>query len=340
MNGAERRMIRSFRPKATVGNQPGLQPGGGSSPGQVVLFGNRNNNQKLSARLPETRTFATKWEEFVATKPSVHEQSKEQDRWNRLGTKQVEAIRKEPEKHIVNNSPISWLAGSGELLKLISPPKGKRILELGCGWGRSAVFLAHQGAKVTGVDIGPDLIAASKALAQINHVECDFQVANIVSLPFESQSYDCVIGMTILHHLSKPDVSLALAEASRVLKDSGMAVFIEPVENSRVFDFIQNLFPAGERGSGWYRPSILQRPAWNDYVGSRDNRVLTTRELISEGKKHFRSLRTSPYGFLVRLERLTGGRYRKTLQRLDDAMFGLFPPLGYLSQTVLVEYRK
>jgi ubiquinone/menaquinone biosynthesis C-methylase UbiE len=267
---------------------------------------------------------------------SVVRQSKEQGRWNQLGLKVIDEIR--AGKHVQKDSPLHWLAGSDELLRLLEPLQGKKILELGCGWGHSAVFLARKGARVTGVDIGPDLIAASKALAKVNDVECEFQTVNIVKLMFPPGSFDAVIGITILHHLSKPDVAQALAEVARVLSANGSAIFIEPVENSKAFDFIQNLLPAGQKGSGWYRPSILQRKGWNEYLLSRDNRVLTTKELIAEGKKNFRSVRISPYGFLVRLERIIGAKHRRRLQKLDAVLFKICPPLEYLSQTVLVEY--
>jgi ubiquinone/menaquinone biosynthesis C-methylase UbiE len=202
------------------------------------------------------------------------------------------------------------------------------------------VFLAKRGAKVTGVDISPNLIAASNAIAKINQVNCEFWTTNIVSLPFESQTYDVVIGIAVLHHLSESEVSKALSETHRVLNEAGMAIFLEPVENSKLFDFIQNLFPKGTRGTIGYRPSILQRGTWKDYVRLLDDRDMTNRELISEGKKHFRSVRISPYGFLSRLMRLIGKSHRQTIYRLDEVIFKMFPPLGWLSQSVLVEYRK
>ena len=271
---------------------------------------------------------------------TISEQSKQQDRWNYIGTQQVEEILKRPSKYVIGSSPISYLAASGEIMRLLGPLERKKVLELGCGFGRFSVFLAQQGAEVTAVDIGPDLVAAANALAKVNQVDCEFQTANIVSLPFESQAYDIVIGIAVLHHLSEPDVSKALSEAYRVLNKTGRAVFFESVENSKLFDFIQNLFPAGKRGSRWYRPSILQRKAWNDYLSSIDDRDMTNRELVSEGKKLFRSVRIFPYGFLIRLKRLIGKNYAQTLQRLDDVIFRMFPPLRWLSQSVVVEYRK
>ena len=250
---------------------------------------------------------------------NISEQSKEQGRWNQHGTQQVEKILENPGKYVIRKSPISYLAASDELMRLLG---------------------AKKGARVTGVDIGPDLVAASNILAKVNQVDCEFQTASIVSLPFESQTYDIVLGLCVLHHLSELDVSKALSEAHRVLNEAGIAIFLEPVENSKLFDLIQNLFRAGKRGSGYYRPSILQRRAWNDYVRSLDDRDMTSTELVSEGKKHFRSVRIFPYGFLIRLTRILGQNHRQTLQRLDEVIFRIFPPLGWLSQTVLVVYRK
>jgi ubiquinone/menaquinone biosynthesis C-methylase UbiE len=232
------------------------------------------------------------------------------------------------------------LAASGEIMRLLGPLEGKRVLELGCGLGRFAVFLAKQGAKVTGVDIGPDLIDAPNAIAKINQVNCEFQTMNLASLPFKSQIYDVVIGIAVLPHLSKSDVSKALSEIHRVLNKDGMAIFLEPVENSKLFNFIQNLFPKGTRETIGYRPSILQRGAWKDYVRLLDDRDMTNRELVSEGKKHFRSVRISPYGFLPRFIGLIGKKHRQTIHRLDEVIFKMFPPLGWLSPSVLVEYRK
>jgi ubiquinone/menaquinone biosynthesis C-methylase UbiE len=250
----------------------------------------------------------------------------------------MEEILKNPDKYIISYSPIGWVAASSEIMRLLGPLEGKRVLELGCGLGHFSVFLAKQGAKVTGIDIGPNLIAASNAIAKINQVNCEFLTTNMVSLPFQSQTYDVVIGIAVLHHLSESDVSKALSETHRVLNEAGMAIFLESVENSKLFNFIQNLFPTGRTSD--YRPSILQRGAWKDYVRLLDERDMTNRELISEGKKHFRSVRISPYGFLFRLIDLIGKKHRQTIYRLDEVIFKMFPPLGWLSQSVLVEYRK
>jgi SAM-dependent methyltransferase len=170
-------------------------------------------------------------------------------------------------------------------------------------------------------------------------VECLFRRGDVTSLPFlEASACDVVIGLSILHHLSESNVIKALQECHRVLKPGGKALFYEPVENSRLFNFIQNLFPIGKKGDRRHRPSMLQRKQWAQYVAARDDRTMTNRELVSAGRANFSCVRISSHGFLIRLRRLVG--YPEALAALDRFLFKAFPPLKYYSQMVLVEYRK
>jgi 2-polyprenyl-3-methyl-5-hydroxy-6-metoxy-1,4-benzoquinol methylase len=268
------------------------------------------------------------------------EQTVDQERWNQYGAERIREIESDPGRYIISDCPSRRLEGYGELMGILNPMQGKKILELGCGRGELSVWLAKQGAHITGVDLGPDLVAAAQVLARVNGVDCEFRQGNITDLPFESAGYDAVIGLAILHHLTVADASKAVRECHRVLKTGGVAVFHEPVENSALFDLVQNLFPAGEKGGRYYRPSILQRRAWAGYIQKLDDRTMTNQELIAAGTGFFRNIRLSPYGFMIRLARLIGTKHRNTLQKLDRLLFKALPPLKYYSQTVLVEYRK
>lgn len=203
----------------------------------------------------------------------VKEKSKDQARWNQYGIEMIRKIEKDPEKYIISNCPLSKSQAYNETIRLLSPIEGKRILELGCGHGEFSVWLSKQRAKVNAVDIGSDLVASAKILARVNHVDCKFEQGNIIDLPFDSSIYDVVIGISILRHLSEADVLKALRECYRVLKAGSIAIFHEPVENSKLFNFIQNLFPVGKNGSDFYRPSILYRKAWANYIKTVDIEV-------------------------------------------------------------------
>lgn len=271
----------------------------------------------------------------------VRNGSRDQLRWNDYGLERIRNMERDPARYRVTDVPLRYLGEAcGALTQLLEPIEGKRILEVGCGRGEFAVWLAKQGAQVTAVDIGPDLIAAAKLLAKLNHADCDFRQGSATQLPVDSAAYDAVVGVAILHHLSEADVVTAVRESHRVLKSHGAcAVFHEAVENSRVFDFIQNLFPTGEKGPG-YRPSVLQRRAWREYVETLDDRDMTTRELVTAGEGRFRVVRVSEYGLLVRLARLTGRRWYAALQAVDRLLFNIIPPLKFYCQSAIVEYWK
>src|SRR5262249_9108954 len=191
------------------------------SPPSTIRVGGSTIRYLLSRRAAQYESRTYHHRRRLLSMMNVSEQSKDQGRLNQQGAQELKEILKHPDKFVIRNCPIGWLAASGEIMRILGPLEDKGILELGCGNGRFSVFLAKQGAKVTGVDIGPDLIAAANAIAKINQVDCEFQTTNITSLPFESKTYDVVIGIAILHHLSKADVSKALSEAYRVLNKAG-----------------------------------------------------------------------------------------------------------------------
>ncbi len=260
--------------------------------------------------------------------------SPSQDRWNRIGKARLERIRNAPKDFVIDQCPVAHLQ-IDDLQLALGDLNGKRVLDLGCGWGNFSVWLAKQGAQVTAVDLSEALLDAARVLAEANGVTCDFRVADIVALPFEDGQFDVVTGIAILHHLSEPDVRKAIGECRRVLKSGGAAHFHEPVENSATFNFLQNLIPIG---GGVPRPSILNRPAWRRYLAGLDDRPMTDAELTRAGES-FLQVQLRHYGLLVRLERLTGARGRDRLTSADQWLFRNLPALRRYGQSVLVTYR-
>jgi SAM-dependent methyltransferase len=266
--------------------------------------------------------------------------SADQQRWDQYGADRLAALDADPGRYIVTRPPYAQMPFVQGLVAAIGPVGGVRVLELGCGYGNLSVYLAKQGARVTGVDIGASLVAAARRLAEINGVPAEFERVDIKSLPFESGSADVVVGLAVLHHLSEPDLASALAEAHRVLRPGGRALFTEPVEDSPAFDFLQNLVPAGTRGDPQYRPSRLRRREWAAYAATEDQRHLTTDELRRGGGAPWRSVAFTPYGLTSRLERVLPERLRMALWRFDGAALAKVPPLRRFCRTVLVQYAR
>ncbi|MBN1874738.1 MAG: class I SAM-dependent methyltransferase [Anaerolineae bacterium] len=241
-------------------------------------------------------------------------------------------IQDTPEKFVIDPEKLS--IEKLDLIKAMSDIEKKQILEFGSGRGEFSVALAKLGGIVTGIDIGENLIELARRVATTNNVDCEFVVGSIDKLQFEDNLFDFVVGNGILHHLPKKAVLNSLNEAYRVLKPGGMALFTEPIENSRVFDFVQNLFPVGRR------PSILQRAKWIAFLEAADDRALSNAEL-TDAKGCFREIEFKYYGLLIRLTRLfPGSKFRQLLQTIDLFLTHKYSPIKKLSRVILVTYRK
>lgn len=116
---------------------------------------------------------------------------------------------------------IRWRRRTAMLSGHITP--GMKVLELGCGSGYYTRELSLTGADICAIDISPDLLALAEQFVHSEHVT--FLRANAYAMEFENETFDTVVGSSVLHHL---DVEKAVREMFRVLKKNGSIVFTEP----------------------------------------------------------------------------------------------------------------
>lgn len=108
------------------------------------------------------------------------------------------------------------------VLRLLDPKKGKKILDLACGQGFFSHALAAHGATVTGVDISPELIEIARKHAGHNE---DFYISSSDSLSkFKGESFDAAVCVLALQNIEK--MPQTLKEAGRVLKGKGKFVLV------------------------------------------------------------------------------------------------------------------
>lgn len=99
----------------------------------------------------------------------------------------------------------------------------RRILEVGCGWGELAEWLARETeAEVVATDLSPHMVELARERG------VDARVADVQELPFADGEFDCAVAAWILYHV--PDLDRGIAELSRVLRPGGTLV---AVTNSR-----------------------------------------------------------------------------------------------------------
>jgi SAM-dependent methyltransferase len=74
-----------------------------------------------------------------------------------------------------------------------------RALDLGCGTGTNAIFLAQHGFQVVGVDFSARAIATARDKARRTQVSVDFHVADVTRLDFLNAPFDFVLDIGCLH---------------------------------------------------------------------------------------------------------------------------------------------
>jgi 2-polyprenyl-6-hydroxyphenyl methylase/3-demethylubiquinone-9 3-methyltransferase len=104
-----------------------------------------------------------------------------------------------------------------------TPLEGKSALDVGCGAGLLAEPLARMGAKVTGIDAAPEVIAVASEHARSAGLEIDYRVADVVALEGE---FDLVTAMEVVEHVADP-AAFVKALAAR-LAAGGLLILSTP----------------------------------------------------------------------------------------------------------------
>ena len=104
------------------------------------------------------------------------------------------------------------------LRDFLAPGPAERVVDLGCGSGRTLLWNRDLGATMVGVDIAP--FFSQEARQQV-----DLMLGDLRRLPFPDGTFDKAWSLDVLEHLSPEALAGMLAEASRVLKPGG-ALFV------------------------------------------------------------------------------------------------------------------
>jgi len=155
--------------------------------------------------------------------------------------------------------------------------QGATCLEVGCGVGIFTEKLAETGAELTAIDISPDLV--ERARRRVSDTRVRVEVMNAEATTFGGDTFDSIVGSSILHHLN---VEVALKEFWRILRPEGRLVVSEPNMLNPLVCLIKNV-------------PFLKR--WH---GDLPHETAFLRWSIARALRRagFRAIRIRPYDFL------------------------------------------
>ncbi|MEZ4674839.1 MAG: class I SAM-dependent methyltransferase [Caldilineaceae bacterium] len=168
---------------------------------------------------------------------------------------------------------IGGLKSAGEwpvFQRLLPDLQGKRVLDLGCGYGWHCRYAVDQGAQaVVGVDLSEKMLAQAKAIN--GDPAITYQRAAIEEIDFPAQSFDAVLSSLAFHYVERFD--LVARKVYEVLAPGGAFVFSaeHPIftaragqdwhygeDGSRLHWPVDNYQQEGIRHSNWLADDVIK----------------------------------------------------------------------------------
>lgn len=138
--------------------------------------------------------------------------------------------------------------------------QNKAVLDLGCAGGFMAEALEDRGARVTGIDPAEGAIAAARAHAEQAGRSITYDVGVGEALPYDDAGFDAIVCVDVLEHVS--DLTLVLAEVTRVLRPGGLFLFDtinrNPLARLATITIAEDLLRLLPRGT--HDPSMFIKP--------------------------------------------------------------------------------
>ncbi|MFX0123084.1 MAG: class I SAM-dependent methyltransferase [Candidatus Hodarchaeota archaeon] len=166
---------------------------------------------------------------------------------------------------------LGGVTATDELLELCHITENSKILDVGCGVGATASYIAKKyNVQITGVDKSERMIQqATKRVIKRKFTNLvELRVADATNLPFEDNSFDIVMTESVLSFVeNKPK---AIDEFVRVVKPSGYIGLNESIllNNSPPKEILNTL-----ENSQWFRGKIMTASEWSlllNNVGLKD----------------------------------------------------------------------
>jgi 2-polyprenyl-3-methyl-5-hydroxy-6-metoxy-1,4-benzoquinol methylase len=128
-----------------------------------------------------------------------------------------------------------WGDARAEMMEIIGDVRGLSVLDYGCGSGQLGMYLAMQGAKVSGFDLSPNGVEVANWASSKYGLNCSFRALDAEEIDYPDDSFDLIVGFGVLHHVIK--YPKAAAQMARVLKPGARAIFHETLWDNPLINF-------------------------------------------------------------------------------------------------------
>ena len=129
-----------------------------------------------------------------------------------------------------------------EVIRFGGLHSGERVLEVGCGMGRHASYLAQQGLRVEGLELSPELLERFRFF-NAGRYDIPLYCGDILDYTDQlAGKFDAVVGFFVLHHLQ--DLPAYFSAMAKMVKPGGRLVFVEP-NPYNVLYYLQIFFTPG-----------------------------------------------------------------------------------------------
>jgi arsenite methyltransferase len=246
---------------------------------------------------------------------------------------ELEPTYLELQAYVGTTKHMGGLSATEELVELCHISAGTYVLDVGCGVGATACYIAQRyGCRVVGVDISERMIEGAKQRAGRDDVEdqVEFRVADAQDLPFEDALFDAVLVESVIAFIQEKE--RVIGEVARVAKQGAYVGLNEvawiktPVPRELVESIVRIWevdadIPTPE---DWER--LMQGSGLRDIV-ARTYRFSVRREFSEFRRYRFRDfwrMLTAALSLYVRSSAFR--KYMKGRQRLPK---GIWEYLGY-----------
>jgi cyclopropane fatty-acyl-phospholipid synthase-like methyltransferase len=146
---------------------------------------------------------------------------------------------------------------------------GHQVIDVGCGIGEQALFLAERGHDVCGVDPSEVAIARARKRARERELPAGFVVAELTALGGLGRSFDCAVDVGSLHRVALEDRAPYAAGLRGLLRPGGRLYLLCVGEHERgpggppriSGDELRQLFGRGWRIEG-LSPTRIESHTW------------------------------------------------------------------------------